>query len=107
MLTWKKAYILGAVIHQAFNEKKERVGYLCLEQVGAHTHWCWWQEDGFYMSPGCLDCVREKQKELFRDRRTFKAVYISEDKIIEPKPFMKTALYDLKFDGKHILGNKQ
>lgn len=47
----------------------EYLGYLILERVGAHMHWCWAQEPCVYMSPGCLEEVRTKQKELFTNRK--------------------------------------
>lgn len=63
MLTWKKSVLENAYL--AYNAKQENVGCLKLERVGAHIHWCWWQTPEFYMSPSCLDAVRQKQKELF------------------------------------------
>lgn len=52
----------------AFNRMREYLGALVYERVGAHMHWCWYQHSSIRMSPGCLQEVREKQKELF-DRR--------------------------------------
>jgi len=50
----------------AENDKKEVLGYLKYERVGAHMHWCWYQYADIRMSPGCLQEVRDKQKELLR-----------------------------------------
>lgn len=49
----------------AENKDGEHLGNLEYERVGAHMHWCWYQEQGIRMSPGCLQEVRDKQKELF------------------------------------------
>ena len=62
-LTWCKE---NDVLHKAFNDRGEYLGYLSLEQVGAYRHWCWYQENEMRMSPGCLDEVRSKQKLLWR-----------------------------------------
>ena len=62
-LTWeKKLYVRG---HSAYNKKGEFLGWLQLEKVGAHMHWCWYQDQDIRMSPSCLDEVRQKMKELF------------------------------------------
>jgi len=53
---------------EAYNDRNECVGALHWENVGRHMHWCWYQTQGFRMSPGCLEEVREKQKELLRLR---------------------------------------
>lgn len=54
----------------AYNSTDEkRVGCIKLGRVGAHMHWLWYQEQGVHMSPGCLDEVRDKQKELFKFRK--------------------------------------
>ena len=53
----------------AYNDKGENVGHLSYERVGAHMHWCWYQELDFRMSPGCLEEVRVKQKELIKEKR--------------------------------------
>ncbi len=49
------------------NTKNEMLGSLRLERVGRHMHWCWYQEDYIRMSPGCLQEVRDKQKELLKE----------------------------------------
>ena len=55
--------------HYAINSDAEDCGYLHLRQWGRHTHWSWRQTNDFDMSPGCLEEVRKKQKELFKDRK--------------------------------------
>ena len=52
----------------AYNEAGENVGHLSYERVGAHMHWCWYQEIDFRMSPGCLQEVRNMQKKLIKER---------------------------------------
>ena len=42
------------------------------ESVGAHVHWCWYQKRDIRMSPGCLQEVRDKQKELLKQKRNSK-----------------------------------
>jgi len=66
-ITWKKETGKRGV--SACNDKGEELGWLQLERVGAHMHWCWYQENDIRMSPGCLQEVRDKQKELSKDRR--------------------------------------
>lgn len=53
----------------AINNDGEEVGYLHLVNWGRHIHWSWRQEEDVDMSPGCLEEVRQKQKELFKDRK--------------------------------------
>ena len=48
----------------AYNSKEEHLGSLQYERVGRFMHWCWYQMDDIRMSPGCLQEVRDKQKEL-------------------------------------------
>ncbi len=50
----------------AYNYDGERLGYLEYERVGAHMHYCWYQHEEIRMSPGCLQEVRDKQKELLK-----------------------------------------
>ena len=64
-LTWKEDY---DKVYHAYNDSKELLGYLQYERVGAHMHWCWYQMDMVNMSPGCLQEVRDKQKELLKVR---------------------------------------
>lgn len=52
----------------AYNSDGLCCGWLESERVGAHTHWCWNQKENISMSPGCLQEVRDKQKELFHMR---------------------------------------
>jgi hypothetical protein len=59
----------------AFNYKKEKVGRLTYESVGRHWHWCWYQTPGFRMSPGCLQEVRDMQKELLSKRKSMGDVH--------------------------------
>lgn len=66
-LEWKKFEDTGDFA--AFNVENDCVGYLSLKRIGAHMHWLWYQTEGFHMSPGCLQEVRDKQKELFKQRK--------------------------------------
>lgn len=52
----------------AWNQKREKLGYLEYERVGQFIHWCWYQFNGVRMSPGCLQEVRDKQKEMAKQR---------------------------------------
>lgn len=60
--------IIHGTVH-AYNQNNQHLGYLTIENVGRHRHWVWYQEYGIQMSPGCLDEVRIKQKELFKTRK--------------------------------------
>jgi hypothetical protein len=53
----------------AYNQDEIRVGCLKLELWGRHMHWSWYQESWAAMSPGCVEEIRKKQKELFWDRK--------------------------------------
>ena len=53
----------------AYNEDKEMLGYLEYERVGGFMHWCWYQFQDIRMSPGCLEEVRTKQKELLKNAK--------------------------------------
>ena len=53
-------------IFEAYNSKDEYLGWLQYERVGAFMHWCWYQNKDIRMSPGCLQEVRDKQKELLK-----------------------------------------
>lgn len=64
-LTWEKK----CDYYEAYNQEGDCVGYLHLRNWGRHTHWTWRQEDDTDMSPGCLEEVRKKQKELFKNRK--------------------------------------
>lgn len=59
---------MGKGVFACFNHESEAVGELQLEMVGEHLHWCWYQFDNVRMSPGCLQEVRDKQKELWKKR---------------------------------------
>jgi len=48
----------------AYNDDGDRLGVLKFERVGQWMHWCWYQFEDIRMSPGCLQEVRDKQKEL-------------------------------------------
>ena len=56
----------GSGRYTAHNIHKEMLGYLEYERVGSFMHWCWYQFADIRMSPGCLQEVRDKQKELVR-----------------------------------------
>ena len=64
-LTWKK---FQETVYHAFNKDGFDLGYLWYEKIGAHMHWCWYQAQEIRMSPGCLQEVRDKQKELLNLR---------------------------------------
>ena len=54
--------------YDAYNQDEEHVGTLAYSRVGAHMHWCWQDQPAHIkMSPGCLEEVRDKQKELFKE----------------------------------------
>lgn len=65
---WKKSKNNNNIVH-AYNMDGEKVGSLRYERVGAYIHWCWYQVSGIRMSPGCLQEVRDKQKELLREKQ--------------------------------------
>jgi len=51
-------------IFVAYNKEKEHLGYLAYERVGQFMLFCWYQSPDIRMSPGCLQEVRDKQKQL-------------------------------------------
>lgn len=53
----------------AFNKKGEMLGWLQLERIGAHMHWCWYQNEDVRMSPGCIQEVRDMQKDAYKLRK--------------------------------------
>lgn len=53
--------------YKAFNQDGDEVGYLYRTRVGRFMHWCWVQSEGYHMSPGCLEEVRQKQKQLAKE----------------------------------------
>lgn len=65
-LTWRRT---DTGSWNCYNESEEWLGNLSRQRVGRHIHWCWRQAAGVIMSPGCLDEVRDKQKELFKQRK--------------------------------------
>lgn len=54
----------------AYNKEELMLGYLEYERVGQWMHWCWCQCADISMSPGCLQEVRDKQKELLRKKKS-------------------------------------
>lgn len=67
-ITWIVGKFEGEEVG-AYNSDNELLGRLFYENVGRHVHWCWYQRQGIRMSPGCLQEVRNKQKELLKERR--------------------------------------
>lgn len=65
-IVWVDALEEGNKISNAFNRKEEFLGCLKYERMGRFMHWCWYQIPGIRMSPGCLQEVRDKQKELLK-----------------------------------------
>ena len=59
-------------VYSAYNNINDYLGCLSLENIGRYMHWCWFQETDIFMSPSCLQEVRDKQKELFKDRKVKK-----------------------------------
>lgn len=53
----------------AYNDENDCLGILKYERVGRHKHFCWYQMPDIRMSPGCLQEVRDKQKELLNNKR--------------------------------------
>jgi len=53
------------VIHVE-NKEKEMLGYLQYERIGQWMHWCWYQDAEIRIRQGCLQEVRDKQKELLK-----------------------------------------
>jgi len=51
-------------IAMAYNTNEEFLGYLKEERLGRFMQWVWYQQVGIRMSAGCLDEVRDKQKEM-------------------------------------------
>ena len=48
----------------AYNDKEEILGFFEYERTGRFMHWCWHQESDIKMTPGCVEEMRLKQKEL-------------------------------------------
>lgn len=46
------------------NENGQIVGWLEKVRTGKWEHWCIFLREGFYLSPGCVDEVREFQRKL-------------------------------------------
>lgn len=70
-ITWQKPDSDGNLdlVYLAYNDKKEVLGFLRYEKVGHHMHWCWYQYKDIQMSPGKLQEVRDKQRELVNPKR--------------------------------------
>jgi len=64
-LNWKDA---SPKTSFCYNKDMEYLGCLQYENVGRHMHWCWYQAMDIRMSPGCLQEVRDKQKELIKKK---------------------------------------
>jgi len=62
-ITWQEDSTCNIV---ASNDKGEILGWLIHERTGRFMHWCWYQCEDIRMSPGCLQEVRDKQKELYK-----------------------------------------
>jgi len=60
-IIWKTEKLKSGIT--AFNVDGEELGWLQKERVGSWMHWCWYQNEDIRMSPGCLQEVRDKQKE--------------------------------------------
>jgi len=56
-------------VYFAYDEEGESIGRLGLEWVGRHLHWCWYQYEDARMTPGMVEELRKKQKELFNKRK--------------------------------------
>lgn len=63
-VSWK--VVVDGKIVVAFNNEGIELGHLSYESVGRHYHFCWRQEPDIRMSPGCLEEVRQKQKDLLK-----------------------------------------
>lgn len=56
-------------VWECFNKQDEYLGWLAYEKIGRYKQWCWYQKEGIRMSPGCLEEVREMQKEQWINQR--------------------------------------
>ena len=65
-LHWKDA---TKKISYCYNTEDEYLGCLKYERVGKWMNWCWYQMEDIRMSPGCLQEVRDKQKELIKETK--------------------------------------
>lgn len=54
-----------------FNEEKLEVGWLEKIKVGKWQHWCMFLKDECYLSPGCMDEVREFQKKIGSTKKNY------------------------------------
>jgi len=56
----------------AINDDNEQLGWLTYQRLGRFKHWCWYQVEDVYMSPGCLQEVRDMQKLLVNTYKELK-----------------------------------
>ena len=69
-IEWVRFVEFGKVAQwNAYNQSGDMLGHLHLRSWGRHKHWSWAQQTGIDMSPGCLDEVRNKMKELYNSRK--------------------------------------
>lgn len=68
-LHWVRSTVDPKRMVNAFNDGGEELGYLAWERVGGWMHWCWYQYSMIRMSPGCLEEVRDKQRELLKGKK--------------------------------------
>ena len=66
-IIWEKQKLKRGIT--AFNNLGDELGWLQLEKIGQHMHWCWYQNEDIRMSPSCLQEVRDMQKQLFTKRK--------------------------------------
>lgn len=52
-----------------YNNDGEHLGYLSWERCGRFMQWIWHQNPEIGMSSGCLDELRQRQKELYAIKR--------------------------------------
>jgi len=68
-------------MYSAWNKEGENLGCLVYERVGSYMHWCWHQKIDIRMSLGRLEEVRNKQKQLIKERNLSKLKFSQEKKI--------------------------
>lgn len=68
-IKWIKEKCFKYDKHLAYNSKMEYLGWLEYERIGGFMHWCWYQNKDIRMFPGCLQEVRDKQKELSKIKK--------------------------------------
>ena len=72
MITWKREKLKAGI--SAFNDSGEELGWLAYQRVGRFMQWVWFQNADIWMSAGCLDEVRKKQKELWGQKDVVKII---------------------------------